>query len=199
MKRRPDRRKYERGAVIFESVMAICILCLILLGMLQIYKWAQAQLFCNYAVFYNAKAVSLGYKPYVILRSSRVAAIAISGGAGAGRYDEEDRAKSYMMYGDASGVQYPYWHPQLVIDPCFEAGSSGLRQSTVDCYASLRNMPLLNEAVSRFFGIGSVDTVEKTTRSKVVPYAATTTFNYSTLFLAGSTETAPAGGGGGQP
>ena len=149
-------RKYnfrnQRGAVIFESVLSICILMMVFFGLFQVYKWAMAELFCNYSVFYAVKGASLGYRPNVALRAARVAAIAISGG-GVRYYDEEDRAQSYMQNGDGSGVSYPYWHPQNSRDPYLVVSSTALTGEKIECRTRLRNMPLVHEAVGTVFGI----------------------------------------------
>ena len=176
MKRKPYKRRSESGAVIFEAVLAICIMMMFFFALMQIYKWAQTELFCNYSVFYAAKAASLGYRPNIALRAGRVAAIPVSGSAGAGRYDEEVYAASYLQNGDASGVHYAYWHPQSEEDPCLLIGSSSLDGETITCKTELRNMPLLNQAIAKVFGI----------TQNPEPKAEGQVWNYSRLFLQGN-------------
>ena len=176
MKRKPYRKRGESGAVIFEAVLAICIMMMFFFALMQIYKWAQTELFCNYSVFYGAKAVSLGYRPNIALRAARVAAIPVSGSAGAGKYDEEVYAASYLQHGDASGIHYAYWHPQGPEDPCLLVGSSSLDAESITCKTELLNMPLLNQAVAKIFGI---------TRNPE-PKAEGKVWNYSRLFLQGN-------------
>ena len=108
----------------------------------------------------------------------RVAAIPVSGSAGAGRYDEEVYAASYLQHGDGSGVHYAYWHPQSEDDPCLLIGSSKLDSEVITCRTELRNMPLLNQAISKVFGI---------TRNPE-PAAEGQVWNYSRLFLKGSSS-----------
>lgn len=176
MKKKTNRQRGESGAVIFEAVMAICIMMMFFFALMQIYKWAQTELFCNYSVFYAAKAVSLGYQPNIALRAARVAAIPISGSAGAGRYDETIYAASYLQNGDASGIHYAYWHPQSQNDPCLLIGSTDREAATVTCTTELRNMPLLNNAISKVFSI----------KKNPEPLARGQVWNYSRLYLRGN-------------
>ena len=178
MKKKTNRRRNESGAVIFEAVLAICIMMMFFFGLMQIYKWAQTELFCNYSVFYAAKAASLGYQPNIALRAGRVAAIPVSGSAGAGRYDEEVYAASYLQNGDASGIHYAYWHPQSQDDPCLLIGSSKLDSEVITCRTELRNMPLLSQAIAKVFGI--IKNPE--------PEAEGQVWNYSRLFLKGNSN-----------
>lgn len=145
--------RHQRGAVIFESVLAICVLMLVFFALFQVYRWAMAELFCHYSVFYSTKAASLGYRPNIGLRAARVAAIAISGGRSSTDSDEESRAESYMRSGDASGVAYPYWHPQGPSEPNLVVASTALGGDTVECLTSLDNMPLVHEVLGKIFGI----------------------------------------------
>lgn len=163
----------QRGSVIFESVLAICVLMLIFFALFQVYRWAVAELFCNYSVFYTAKAASLGYRPNIGLRAARVAAIAVSGGRSSTDADEESRAESYMRNGDGSGVSYPYWHPQGADEPNLVVASSNLTRERIECLVQLDNMPLVHEVLGRVFGI---------TRNPV-PRAEGNAYNFSNLYL----------------
>ena len=131
----------QRGSVIFESVLAICVLMLAFFALLQIYRWAVAELFCHYSVYYTTKAASLGYKTNIGLRAGRVAAIAISGGRSSTDRNEEDRAESYMQYGDASGVSYPYWHPQTREDPYLVVASTRLAGRSLGIFTGIMHAP----------------------------------------------------------
>ena len=165
--------QHQKGTVIFESVLAICVLLLIFFALLQIYRWAVAELFCHYSVFYSTKAASLGYRPNIGLRAARVAAIAISGGRSSTDADEESRAESYMRNGDASNVSYPYWHPQRASDPCLLVASSGLTGETIECLVRLDNMPLVHEVLGRIFSI----------RRNPEPQAVGKAHNFSNTYL----------------
>ena len=146
-KLKTQKFRRQRGSVIFESVLAICVLMLAFFALLQIYRWAMAELFCHYSVYYATKGAALGYSPNIALRAARVAAIAISGGRSSTDRNEEDRAESYMQYGDASGVSYPYWHPQTSRSPYLEVLSTNLRGETIECLTRLCNMPLIDQAL----------------------------------------------------
>ena len=171
MKQRKFRQ--QRGSVIFESVLAICVLLLTFFALFQIYRWAMAELFCHYSVFYGIKGASLGYKKNIALRAARVAAIAVSGGRSSTDADEESRAESYMRSGDASGVAYPYWHPQNESDPCFILSSTRLEGETIECLARLKNMPLVHEVLGRVFCIARNPS----------PRAEGKAYNFSNLYL----------------
>ena len=166
------RDKKQRGTVIFESVLSICIIMMVFFGLFQVYKWAMAELFCHYSIFYSTKGVSLGYKTNIALRGARVAAIAISGG-GVTHADEKSMAENYMVNGDAGGWHYPYWHPQNSNSPYLRVSSTATDRETVECLTILRNMPLVHEAIGTVFGI----------RRNPEPSARAEAYNYSKLYL----------------
>ena len=167
------KNRHQRGAVVFESVLSICVLLLAFFALLQVYRWAMAELFCHYSVYYSAKGASLGYKPNIALRAARVAAIAISGGRVSTHRDEENSAESYMRSGDASGVSYPYWHPQNREDPCLTVASTNLRGDTIECVTVLERMPLVHEVLGRIFGISRNPSPGATGRA----------YNFSNIYL----------------
>ena len=172
-KLRKEKFSRQRGSVIFESVLAICVLMLAFFALLQIYRWAAAELFCHYSVYYSTKAASLGYKPNIGLRAARVAAIAISGGRSSTDRDEETRAESYMQYGDASGVSYPYWHPQSREEPYLVVASTRLAGEEIECLTRLENMPFIHEVLGKIFGISRNPS----------PQAEGRTYNFSNIYL----------------
>lgn len=174
MKHLPHHKfKNQKGAVIFESVLAICVLLLAFFAMLQIYRWATTELFCHYSVFYSTKAVSLGYKTNIGLRAARVAAIAISGGRSSTDRDEESHAEAYMQHGDAAGISYAYWHPQSPQDPCLTVASTSIKDESVECWTILEKMPLVHEVLGRIFGISR----------NPEPRARAKAYNFSNLYL----------------
>lgn len=173
MKYRQKNFQQQQGSVIFEAVLAICVLLLVFFALLQVYRWAAAELFCHYSVFYSTKAASLGYRPNIGLRAARVAAIAVSGGHSSTDADEETRAERYMQRGDASGVSYPYWHPQRASDPCLTVASTRLTGETIECLTRIDNMPLVHEVLGRIFNI----------RRNPEPQATGKAYNFSNLYL----------------
>ena len=104
------RRRNEAGSTTVEAVGALIILCFILFAMLQIYRWCITRQTCQYSAYYSTKALSLGYKNNFALRSARAAGINISGPNEGSGDNDASAVKSYMIYGDASGVRYAYWH-----------------------------------------------------------------------------------------
>ena len=173
MKYRQKNFQQQQGSVIFEAVLAICVLLLIFFALLQVYRWAAAELFCHYSVFYAAKAASLGYKSNIGLRAARVAAIAVSGGRSSTDADEESQAENYMRNGDASGLAYPYWHPQRASDPCLTVASTRLTGETIECLTRIDNMPLVHEVLGRIFNI----------RRNPEPQGTARAYNFSRLYL----------------
>lgn len=170
---RKDKFKYQRGAVIFESVLAICVLLMVFFALLQIYRWTMAELFCHYSVYYSTKAASLGYKSNIGLRGARVAAIAISGGRTSTNADEETDAENYMVNGDASGVSYPYWHPANLSSPCLVVASTRLSGEVIECLTVLERMPLVHKVLGKVFGISRNPS----------PKAEGRAYNFSKLYL----------------
>lgn len=167
-------RRRQRGASLLEAMIALCVLFLLFFGLLQIFHWCVAELFCEYAAYYSAKGLALGYRPELAWRSGRVAAIGISGrregGDGAGG-DERVLAERYMTRGDASGVRYRYWvprtgsdEPELHLsgrsDPLDE--ENGIITSTV----RLRNAPLLHSNLAAPLGIAVPPSPAGTVRTR---------------------------------
>jgi len=185
------KRRGERGSVIFESMVAICIMMMIFFALFQIYDWCMAMLFTQYSAFYGSKGAALGYKPNFALRGARVAAIPISGRIGRpAAYQELADAKAYMSNGDASGVAYPYWHPATSSSPWLEAVSTSLSQEQIECRITMRNMPLIGNTYSQQqldssssgnwnFDFGKLFGITRNPE----PSAKTWVYNFSKLFL----------------
>lgn len=175
------RKHGERGATIFEAVVVICILFLAFFGLLQIYQWCIDQLFCQYSAFYTARGVALGYRPNMVLRGARVAAIGISGAQTGGRraasiYAEEENAERYMQKGDTSGVRYAYWdqnssrsNPYLYMVGTWSSSGSGAAAGKV----RLENAPLLSENLAKPLSI----------KRNPEPEATVRYWNFSSVFL----------------
>ena len=152
-RRRFNRRRAQRGAVMFESLLAICLLGFLFFALLQIYQWSLGQMFCRYSAFYASKAMSLGFQTNLARRGARVAAIAISGAElGNGSSDEELDAQNYMQSGDASGIRYEHWYPQRDGDPeiYLNGRFDGENNSTT---VTLRHAPLLAPPLAPLLGV----------------------------------------------
>lgn len=175
MEKRRRRCRRCRGATLFEAVLALCVMFLIFFALLQVYHWAMTQVFCQYGAFYGAKGAGLGYRTNIALRGVRVGAIPVSG-KGYYSYDNEEIAASrYMTRGDASGVRYAYWHPQSDSDPWLDIGGSRFDSETVECYARLRNLPLLTDSLSKILLIGT----------NPEPGTVVENYNFSRIFMEG--------------
>ena len=174
MKKNPQKSKYESGATTVEAVTAVLILVLVLFGMLQIYHWCMTKQYCQYAAFYACKSMALGFKPDLALRAARVAAINISGQSDGEGDDDEDAAKEYMTYGDASGVRYDYWHSRMMgnhptLMVWIRYGEPEDHSATVE----LDNSPLLHESISKMFFISKTPS----------PKASVSARNYSKVLM----------------
>ena len=166
-------RAGERGSSLLEAMAAICILFLVFFMLLQINRWSLAHFFCQYAAFYGAKGMSLGYDPQFPLRGARVAGISISGANIGSAGDTESAAQHYLTNGDASGVAYRYWHPQRNSDPWFEVSGDRSPDQRAECTVQIRNQPLLAPTTAPLLGIGE----------NPIPRAKVSTWNWSRLYL----------------
>jgi len=175
----PKRKKRRmQGAVLVESMAVICALFFAFVCMLQIYHWTIHRLVCQYASFYAAKGMTLGYRVNLVRRSTRVAAIAASGDSmGTTSGDERIDALNYMQNGDASGVWYANWYPQDTHDPeIYLSGQYG--DDFITGNVVLFNSPLIWDGLGRLLGI----------TENPNPVATTKGYNYSRLFLEGSDQ-----------
>ncbi len=181
------KKKPERGATILESLMCILLLCLLFLGLMQIFQWSMAKMLSEYSSFYAAKAYSLGYAKSIVDRAARVAITGASGQdvsniPAAVPYSREnlsDTAEEYMLYGryGPHGINFEYWEPDnLTSDtPVVEINPSTYENDTI-VYGrvKIKNMPLLSESFSWIFG-GMTDTN--------IPSGEASAFNHSSLFM----------------
>ena len=176
--RRQKKNKLRRHPVtMVESVMVLCVLFLFFFGFLQIMEWLYGYIFCQYSAYYASKGMALGYQDYVTLRAARVAAISISGpprgNVSAERASDLYRAKSYMTYGDDSGVWYDYWGninsrtgAQLKISRTYGEEDTG-DPKVITARVFLSKAKLLDEGLTFLLGIskspepyGRVNTVD---------------------------------------
>ena len=146
-------RKRERGASIFEAMVALCFMCFLFFALLQIYQWCNAKIFARYSAYYGAKGRALGYKQNLMLRAARVAAIPVSGpSSGVKGPSELHDATNYMQNGDGSGVWYKYWYPQKQSDT--ELRLRGNHQGdNIFVRVRLVNSPLISPVLEKLMGI----------------------------------------------
>ena len=143
----------EKGASMFEAMVALCFLCVFFFSLLQIYQWCSTKIFCRYASYYGAKARALGYAQNLMLRAVRVAAMPVSGpSSGFSSGNELEDVSNYMQRGDASGVWYRYWFPRNDTDT--ELRLRGNHQGS-EVYVRVRmvNNPLIAPEVGKMMGI----------------------------------------------
>ena len=166
-------RKRERGASIFEAMVALCFMCFLFFALLQICQWCNAKLFCRYASYFGAKGRALGYKDNFTNRAVRVAALPVSGPSlGFRSGNELSDAQNYMVDGDKSGVWYKYWYPQRETQP--EIRLSGRADAdNVEASVTLRNAPLIAEQLGKLMGISRTPS----------PSGKSTFYNYSSVYL----------------
>jgi len=62
-----------------ENLLVMMALCLILVGLLQIFHLAVARFLTRYSAFCTARSAGVGFADYLLQRSARVAAIGASG------------------------------------------------------------------------------------------------------------------------
>ncbi|MBR2723151.1 MAG: pilus assembly protein [Lentisphaeria bacterium] len=79
MKINSRQKNRQAGASMVETMIALMVICFIFFATLQIFQWAMARMFCNYAAFYAGKAHSLGYARSFQEKAANIAAIPISG------------------------------------------------------------------------------------------------------------------------
>lgn len=77
MVRRAHRARGGQGMV--ENLLAMLMLCLILVGLLQVFHLAVAQLLTRYSSFCGARSYAVGFADYLTRRSVMVGAIGGSG------------------------------------------------------------------------------------------------------------------------
>ncbi len=178
-------RKKQKGSAVTEGVFAVCFLMFVFLAMLQIFQWCYRQMVSEYASFYGAKALALGYSGNNCSKAVRVAAMAISGRdisaadrrADAGAPDAgrliSRQAEAYMRLGDSSGIDYEYWHP---------LHSSGGRldmefkpyRDYVSCGLKLDHAPLLIPAMAKILSLSpdNRNAPDASSRNRMYNYSA---------------------------
>lgn len=158
MKKCQLKKNRQSGASVVESMIALIFMCLIFFGAMQLFQWAMARMFCNYASFYAGKAYSLGYAYQTIKKAVRIAAIPISGPddeklLNLGKTQLENRLRMYMASGNA-GVEYPYWDasgndPNLIFKLSRDTSRTYGKAEVV-----LENAPYLSKGFEKFLRMG---------------------------------------------
>ena len=114
------KNRRERGQTVIESTFSMLLLCLILMGLLQLFHLYVAQMLVDFASFYTARSKAVGFAEYITDRSGRVLVAAASGPRSwpsettsdptvnsSGTYGEEMMLHEYLT--GERWVQYQYW------------------------------------------------------------------------------------------
>ncbi len=172
-------RKNQRGSTILESLVCIIVLGLLLVPFLQIFMWCMQFLYAEYASFFTARSLSLGYAYGVVNNHARVAAIGMSGNeltgkihAGSSFQAKEQLAEKYMRHGDSTGINFEYWHPSSNQSPFLQIWkfSDG---DKAHAGVTLYNSPMLIPALGKGFLLGE----------GVEPSSSVTLYNYANRYL----------------
>ena len=184
MRKSKRLKKSEQGATILETMMCILLLCMLFLGLMQIFQWSMAKMLTEYSSFYGNKAYSLGYSYSIARRAARVAATGASGRdisniptvAPYSRENLSSAAEEYMSYGryGPRGINFEYWEPDSTTSdtPLLEISYPDSSSSVIGTRVRIRNMPLITENIGWFVGATEAN-----------PDGETKGFNYSSLYL----------------
>ena len=112
------RRKGERGSAILESLFSMLLLCLILFGVLQIFRLALADMIVDYAAFRGARSAAVGFKERIAKREALIKSVPASGALvfpDPGSYSgyqfistEKELLRNYQK--SRHNVEYAYWN-----------------------------------------------------------------------------------------
>ncbi len=109
-----------RGASILESLLCICLLMFVLAGFFQVFLWCVQQIYAEYSSYIAARSRNLGFAPFAILRSARLAALGMSGKdqsvytfppRSMNRNNWYQWGRDYLQYGRVGmyGIHFEYW------------------------------------------------------------------------------------------
>lgn len=176
--------KGQEGSSIFESMVAIILLCLIFFGVMQVFHFAMTQMVCNYAAFNGGKALSLGYTKRITDKTIRLSSLGISGKDRSkpklnpklyDQYDLRTRMQLYMTTGNAN-VDFEYWDTTRPKDPQlgFTLSQNYYNPALMNVQVQVKNAPMLNDGVAKLFQFGT---------DKASPKAKYNFFNHSEKYL----------------
>ncbi len=163
------RRKYrkQRGGVILENLIGMCFLLFLCFAMVELFMMIGRQMITDYASFYGAKALALGYAGENCYKATRVAASGISGkdistdyqvplseSSPAVRDELRLQFARYMSLGRPSGVEYEYWYSNNSDAPRFN-WSMNVAMDYVRCSMTMVNPPFLMEAMKNLMALAA--------------------------------------------
>lgn len=151
------KNRMERGQTILESTLSMLLLCIVLMGLLQLFHLYVAQMLVDFSSFYTARSRAVGFDDYIVERAGRVLVAAASGprswpdegtgddgSAASGTYNEERMLHEYLT--GVRWMEYQYWSgqndygsewssraevPKTYFSQNSNTGSNGQLQSTV--------------------------------------------------------------------
>lgn len=196
--RTPSRRdrRGEHGQAMVENLLAVLTLCLVLVGLLQVFHLSVAQLLTRYSAFCTARSHGVGFADYLLQRSARVGAIGASGkitfpdnqtyGSPVAQYYGERMMIPEYIQG-TRWLEYEYWlgenaydaryyapgttPPQTSIGHSYQSAATGL----VDMQVRFRNYPFVFFDLmdrNRVWFDTAGDATEITGRAEVANHAA---------------------------
>lgn len=165
MKRRKFRK--QRGGVILESLIGMCFLLFLCFALVELFMMIARQMEVDYASFYGAKALALGYAGENCFKATRVAASGISGrdisteyqvrmqeSGNTSREELRLQAGRYMSLGRPSGVEYEYWYTSANDEPHFDWELSPFTDF-VRCSLTLKKPPFLMSAMEKLMNLAA--------------------------------------------
>ena len=174
-----------------ESLFGMCFLLFLCFSLVELFMMIGRQMAVDYASFYGAKALALGYAGENCRKAVRVAGIPASGrdvstafhvpmspSSGGVRDALRQQAAHYMSLGMASGVDYEYWHTTGADEPRYEI-SLEPRGGSVRCGVALRKPPFLIRAMEELLSLASACGGGKAPE----PTGETRMYNYSALWM----------------
>ena len=161
-------RSRQRGSAMLESLFGMCFLLFLCFALVELFMMIGRQMAVDYASFYGAKALALGFAAENCRKVVRVAGIPASGkdvstgdfhvplspSSEAVRNQLRRQASNYMSLGRASGVDYEYWHTTGADEPRYLIALDPHNES-VRCGVRLEDPPFLIEAMRKLMSLAS--------------------------------------------
>lgn len=172
-----------------EGLFGVLFLLFVLFAMMQIFIWVGRQMALDYAAFYGAKGLSLGYAGEITHKAARVAAMGVSGRdistsnrvplTQTSLTSLRNQAERYMRMGEGSGVNYEFWQYDFGERGYLEFSHSPFTDNT-RFTARIDHAPLLVPALERVMSI-SASASGRTTAPE--PVGEVRMYNYAKRLL----------------
>ena len=155
-------RHRQRGSAMLESLFGIFFLLFVFGCLLQVFQWIAREMVTDYAAFYGAKAVALGYAGENCRKATRLGATGISGRdiSTSGRVSllssTQDalrhQARRYMTMGEGSGVNFEYWRSDFGSNTQLNMNFDGYSE-TATARVRLTDAPLLLPVMGKIMAL----------------------------------------------